>query len=81
MLAPLTVATVEASNGAVPFASTKIVAEAAAPTHCLTTRTVERSWESVIVQVTVAPSVGGEVTGNGPPLYACGPLPQSIVAE
>ena len=34
----------------------------------------------VIVQVRVAPAVAGEVTANGPPAYATGPAPQSIVA-
>ena len=60
------VAVVEASYGAAPLASTKIVAEAGAPTHCLTTRTVESSCLFVIVQVRVAPAAGAS-TANGPP--------------
>ena len=79
-MSPSAVATVEASNGAAPSWSTKIVAEAGVPSQCFTTRTVENSWVFVIVQVSVAPSVAGAMTGNGPPVYGCGPWPQSIVA-
>ncbi len=65
---PLAVATVEASNGDEPFRSTKIVAEEGVPSHCLTTWTVERFWMLMIVQVTVAPSSAGDVTGCAPPV-------------
>ena len=58
---PLAVATLEASYGAEPFASTKIVALDVPPAHSLTTCTVERSWMFVIVQVMVAPPVAGAV--------------------
>ncbi len=80
VLWPLAVATLEASNGSVPFRSTKIVVDDGVPTQFFTTCTVERSCLLVMVHVRVAPSSGGEVTGNGPPLYACGPWPQSMVA-
>ena len=80
MLSPLAVATVEASNGATPSWSTKIVAEEGAPDHCFTTRTVENSWVFVTTHVSVAPALGA-VTGKGPPPYGCPPWPQSIVAE
>ena len=67
-------ATVEASNGAVPFWSTKIVADEAGPDHSLTTRTVENSCVFVIVQVSVVPAAGA-VTANGPPVYGCEAAP------
>ena len=67
----------EASKGAVPSRSTKIVVDAAAPTHCFTTSTVENSCLFVIVQVSVTFGSAGAVTANGPPAYGCGaPVPQ-----
>ena len=74
-LSPLAVATVDASNGAAPFASTKIVAVDGVPDQFLITRTVDRCWVFVIVQLMVAPSTAGEVTGNGPPAYGCSAAP------
>ncbi len=68
VLSPLAVATVEASKEASPFRSTKIVVDDGAPTQFFTTCTVERSCLLVMVQVTVSPSVGGDVTANGPPV-------------
>ncbi len=68
-LSPFAVATVEASNGAAPSWSTKIVAEAGAPIHCLTTWTVENSCVFVIGAGEDSRRVGPErSTGNGPPL-------------
>ena len=68
----MAVATVDASKGATPSRSTKIVAELGAPTHCFTTRTVETGGGGtmmfVIVQVRVAPPTAGDVTANGPPV-------------
>ena len=51
---PLTGAAVEASYGAAPVASTKIVADAGGPTQFLTTRTVERLRWFRTVQSTLA---------------------------
>ncbi len=68
-LSPLAVATVDASKGAAPSASTKIVVEAGVPIHCLTTWTVENSWEFVTVQVRTPRCWAGDTTGNGPPVY------------
>ena len=80
VLSPLAVAIVEASYGAEPLRSTKIVTDEGVPTQFFTTCTVERSCLLVMVHVRVAPFSDGDVTGNGPPLYACGPWPQSMVA-
>ncbi len=80
-LSPVESATVEASKGAAPVASTKIVVVLGAPTHSLTTRTDESCWVFVIVHVMVDPPTAGEVTGNGAPVYGCTvPSPHRIVA-
>ncbi len=82
MLSPLAVAVVEASYGVVPSRSTKISADEVAPIHCLTVRTNESCCVFVIVQVTTPRCCAGDVTGNGPPLYAWRPCssPHEIVA-
>ena len=68
VVSPLAVAAVEASKGAMPFWSTKIVALVGVPDQFLITRIFESCWVLTIVQVMVAPSMAGDVTGNGPPV-------------